>query len=125
MILALSAAGLLIAAYVLYSQKSGKKMACMIGKNCDLVTTSPYAKTFGVDNSVMGVLFYSFLIAYSALALPVPAILPLALSVVASAFSIYLVYLQFFVIKELCDYCILSALVNWGLTAALLLSNPF
>ena len=51
-------------------------------------------------------------------------VLLLAASLAASLFSLYLVYLQFFVIKELCDYCMLSALVNWSVSA-LLLWNHF
>lgn len=112
--------GLLISIYISYSQKTGTKMSCIIGKNCTLVTTSPYAKTFGISNSDMGIFYYLILIIFSVFGFPIPYIFLLAISAVASLFSLYLIYLQFFVIRELCDYCVLSAFVNWGILALFL-----
>ncbi len=127
LIIALSLIGLAVAAYVYYTQKTGKTLRCLIGKSCDIVTKSRYARTFGIDNSAAGAVYYICLMAGIVLAsygVPVPPVLLLAASLAASAFSLYLVYLQSFVIKELCDYCMLSAFINWALSA-LLLWNHF
>ncbi len=127
LIIALSLIGLLDAAYVYYTQKTGKTLRCLIGKSCDIVTKSRYARTFGIDNSAAGMAYYAALIAFVALlqlGIAVPWQLAFAASLAASLFSLYLVYLQSFVIKELCDYCMLSALINWALSA-LLLWNHF
>ncbi len=124
LIIALSLVGLADAAYVLYTQRTGKTLRCLIGKSCDIVTKSRYATTFGIDNSAAGAVFYLLLIAAVLIAPAVPWPLVLAASLIASIFSLYLVYLQLFVIKELCDYCMLSAFINWALTA-LLLWHPF
>lgn len=123
LIIALALAGLLDAAYVFYTQSTGKTLRCILGKSCDIVTKSRYAKTFGIDNSAAGMAYYLLLIAANALVAsghPVPWLLPIAASLAASLFSLYLVYLQLFVIHELCDYCMLSAVINWAISALLL-----
>jgi uncharacterized membrane protein len=118
-IVGLSALGLLISAYILYTQRTGKKLSCLIGDKCDIVTKSEYSKTFGIENSLLGVLYYGGLLAVIALGIPVPGLLVLLVSAVSSLFSLYLVYIQFFVLRELCDYCMLSAFINWTLTIIL------
>ncbi|MEW6723247.1 MAG: vitamin K epoxide reductase family protein [Candidatus Micrarchaeota archaeon] len=116
----LSAIGLLISLYILYTQRTGKTLRCIIGNSCDIVTKSPYSKTFGIENSVMGALFYAFMLAAFAIAIPMGVQVPfhalLVLSVIASAFSLYLVYVQFLVLHQICDYCMLSAFINWAMT---------
>jgi uncharacterized membrane protein len=115
-VLGLLALGLLISAYILYTQRTGKKLYCLIGDKCDIVTKSEYSKTFGIDNSLLGIFYYGALLAVFALGISVPWPLVLLLSAIASIFSIYLVHIQLFVLRELCDYCMLSAFINWALT---------
>jgi uncharacterized membrane protein len=126
-IVALCAIGLADSAYVYYTQKTGRTLRCLIGNSCDIVTKSRYARTFGIDNSAAGAAYYAAVLAFILLlqlGIPVPWQLAFAASLAASLFSVYLVYLQLFVIRELCDWCMLSALLNWGISA-LLLWNHF
>jgi uncharacterized membrane protein len=126
LIIALSLIGLIDAAFVYYTQKTGKTLRCLIGNSCDIVTKSRYAKTLGIDNSAAGIVYYAAVIAAIAapqIGLQVPWLILFAASLAASLFSIYLAYLQFFVIKELCDYCLLSALINWAISALLLTNH--
>ncbi|MEW6035361.1 MAG: vitamin K epoxide reductase family protein [Candidatus Micrarchaeota archaeon] len=118
---ALSAACLLISAYVFYSKRSGRKLRCMIGKSCDIVTGSRYAVTFGVENSLMGMIYYSGLLLWAALPLPIPAPAVIGAALVAALFSAYLTWLQLFVIREMCDWCMVVNISNWAMLAILLL----
>ena len=86
-IILLSLIGLADAVYVLFTQKTGKTLRCLIGKSCDIVTKSKYATTFGIDNSIAGIAYYAALIAAIAfiwLGVQIPWTLLFAASLVAS-----------------------------------------
>ncbi|MFN7990538.1 MAG: vitamin K epoxide reductase family protein [Candidatus Micrarchaeia archaeon] len=122
----LAIAGLMVSVYLLFSQRTGRKPLCIIGKSCDLVIRSRYASTFGIPNTVLGIAYYALLLvppsAYAQYAPAIPLVI-LAVSAVASVFSAYLVYIQAFVLKEWCDYCIASAVINWAASAVLLTNH--
>lgn len=120
---ALAAAGFAISAYLLYTQKAHLKPVCLIGRNCDIVVNSRYSRTFGVENTIFGLLYYGsvFAITFFGVALP-PWVLLIAASL-AALFSVYLTALQLFVIKGLCDYCMVVNAANIVILA-LALSNP-
>ncbi len=128
-LIGLSLLGLLISIYLLYNQRTGAKPLCIVGKNCDMVIKSRYAATMGVPNTILGILYYLFLISLPILRQAAPAFsgsLQLSasvLSAIASLFSLYLLYLQAFVLREWCDYCIASALVNFALFALFLTTH--
>jgi len=87
---------------------------CGIAKGCDEVLNSPYAKIRGISIAWGGVAFYiSMMFAGIFAAYGFGRILRLTLpiAVLAFAFSLYLFYLQAFVILAFCDYCLLSALL--------------
>ena len=115
--------GLVISLYLLYAQKTNKKPACILGKNCDIVIESKYAKTFGVENTIFGVIYYGILLAVLIFGISVPYEMVLFATVCVALYSVYLSYLQFFVIKEFCDYCMVVNVSNW-IILALVLSNP-
>jgi uncharacterized membrane protein len=117
----LSLAGLLVSAYLLYGQKAHKRLVCLIGHDCDEVVKSAYGRTFGFENTILGVLFYGGLLAISLLSIQVPPVPVLSVALLASVFSVYLIYVQAVVLRKWCDYCVLSALLNWGILAVLLL----
>ena len=114
--------GLVISIYLLYAQKTNKKTACIIGK-CDIVIGSKYAKTFGMENTIFGVIYYAVLLVTAFFGIPVPYELMLLATASVALYSVYLSYLQFFVIKEFCDYCMVVNLSNW-IILAIVLSNP-
>jgi uncharacterized membrane protein len=112
---------LLVSAYVFFSKRSGRKLRCMIGKSCGIVTGSRYAVTFGVENSLMGVIYYSALLLWAIFPLLLPQIAVLGAALVAGLFSAYLTWLQLFVIREMCDWCMAVNISNWLMLAVLAL----
>ena len=113
----LSLAGLLVSAYVWRSQRFHKPIVCWT-KDCDRVIRSPYSRLLGVHNSAIG-LWLFFLIFFMTLLhdlgwepwpkLTSPTII--ALSFIGTLVSLYLTYIQLFVLKGLCNWCLMSALL--------------
>lgn len=78
--------------------------------NCDEVANSSYAQTFGISNSLLGIILSVLVLTFVNLnskkqskKLFEYTLLGLIL---ASAFSIYFLVLQFFVIKTICPFCL-------------------
>ncbi|HXG44925.1 MAG TPA: vitamin K epoxide reductase family protein [Gemmatimonadales bacterium] len=123
---ALSLAGFFVALY-LYLWKLGLvgTMACGTGA-CEAVQLSPYSQFLGVEVPLIGVLGYLALFLVSLLALQRPgerrwAALLLGLASGALLFTLYLKYVEFFVLRAVCRWCVLSAaLVVLIFVAALL-----
>ena len=111
------AIGFMVSAYILYSKKFDKPLYCPIGENCDNVVKSKYGKTFGIDNTIPGMGFYLLIIIYGIMLLlnrnlfkeTVIHYVIVGISVGSVLFSLYLVYVQKFILKEWCIYCIVSA----------------
>ncbi len=111
----LSFIGLVVSLYLLYGQKAGKKLVCLIGHDCDEVVKSAYGRTFGFENTLLGVVYYGGMLIVSALQLPVPQVALALAAALAGIFSVYLIYVQAFVMRKWCDYCVLSAFLSWGM----------
>ena len=115
----LSILGLIIAFNIWHKKKNKEKLFCVLGKNCNKVIKSKYATTFGIDNTVTGMLYYVFVAIASLIAILFPAILNFSLfsigfiiiSGIAALFSLYLIYVQLFVLRELCEYCLGSTAI--------------
>lgn len=114
----LSLAGFFIAVY-LYLFKIGKigVIACGTG-DCETVQLSPQSRFLGVDVSLIGVIGYGALLVLALLSLQPrfsgpdwPSRLVAWLSGGAVLFSVYLTYLELFVIRAICRYCVTSAVI--------------
>ena len=112
----LSLAGFFVSLY-LYLYKIGRigTLACGTG-GCETVQTSPFSRFLGLEVALYGVIGYLVLLVLSMdmLRRPVAGIssrlLPI-LSGVGLAFTIYLTYLELFVIKAICRWCVGSAVI--------------
>lgn len=123
----LSLVGLFIALY-LYLYKIGKigTLACGTG-GCETVQLSPQSRFLGVEVALIGVIGYLALLVLAMAALQPqfagrskPLLLLLVASGGAFVFTLYLKYLEFFVIHAICRWCVGSAVIItavFGLTA--------
>lgn len=120
-ILTLSLLGAVDAGYLLIETVSGAAVVCPsvpIGRfnlnQCNVVLSTPYAKMFGLPNAFYGLVAYLF---FAILALyglnENQKINSMKVLSYLSGFGIlvflYFIYLQLFVIKALCFYCLLSS----------------
>jgi len=101
--------GLILSAYSLYVEKRLKQEknyapVCDISKNvsCSAAFTSKYSRTLGINNSILGIGFYTLI-----LLLSVTAYAPIILYLAAFGMltTIYLAYISYFKLKNFCLVC--------------------
>ena len=111
-------AGVFVSAY-LWLYKLGRigTLSCGSG-GCETVQLSPYSRFAGIEVAAIGLGGYVVLLGLALLSLAprnarsVGLInLLVGLSGVAVAFTLYLKYLEFFVIKAVCRWCVASAVL--------------
>ena len=126
----LSLAGLLISGY-LYLYKIGRigSLACGTG-SCETVQLSPWSRFAGLDVSLIGVVGYAGLLAASLASLQAGAerrqwlIRGMAVAAgIGVAFTLYLTYLELFVIHAICRWCVVSAVIIVGILVVALLEQ--
>ncbi len=111
----LTAAGIAVSGYLLYSSLRGASPVCLVGTSCGEVASSPYARFLGIPTAAWGLALYlttGGVAATGGWRRRVPPWLPLGLfglAVFGATFSAYLVWLQLAVIHALCAWCALSA----------------
>lgn len=123
--LALTLVGIGAALYVAQGNYTGQPLWCPIIDGCNAVVNSPYSRIFGVPMSYFGFIYYLYMFALAArlafepfsTSLRFRAILYAAMGV---ASSVYFMYLQLAFIREVCSYCILSAITSFLLLFAAL-----
>ena len=99
--------------FVTINHYKGVIPPCTLLNGCETVLTSKYSEIFGVPIALFGALFYGivFLSALAYLKTKNNKIIIVFLILTALAFlmSLFFIYLQFFVIKAVCEYCLTSA----------------
>jgi len=114
----ISIAGILLAGYLtLLDFTDTKTLFCPASSNCDIVRLSRYADFFGVPVAFIGLLGYTSILL--TLILPLRAstrtlVFPI-LSTIGFVFSLYLVFIQLFVLSSLCQWCMISFALISGL----------
>lgn len=109
----------LAASFYIFIKKSKKQpLTCHIDHGgCNVVVNSKYSRMFGVPNEAIGLLYYGGVVILGLLELAgvrllsIPLFLLLFLGVAAGSalFSLVLIFVQAFVLKSWCEYCLVSA----------------
>jgi len=128
-LIALALIGFSVSAYLYYSKSHNKKIQCFIGHDCDDVVKSKYGTTFGVENTLGGMLYYAMIFAYGILLLFnrnlfIGGFVYYAIviaGICSVLFSAYLTGMQVFVLKKWCEYCIVSTVVSVLILLALII----
>ena len=114
----LSLVGLVDALYLTIEHVTGQSVRCTIISGCSAVLSSPYAVVAGIPLAALGAAAYFTVFSLAILTLfgyPRVATLLRAIVITMFAISVWLMYLQAFVIREFCQYCLLSALITTAL----------
>jgi uncharacterized membrane protein len=116
--LVISLAGAALAAYLVYENVRGEAGVCVIAHGCSTVQNSRYGSIGGVPVSVPGLALYLALALLAALWLRNSllgranlAALAVYGSLFGVLFSMYLTYIEAFVLDAWCIYCIVSAIL--------------
>jgi uncharacterized membrane protein len=116
-----AAFGIGVATYIAIAEAGGGAPACVAGGGgCETVAESQYAHLAGVNVAVIGIVGYVLLLVTSLLRGDGARMGGFALSLAGFGFSVYLTYLELFVIDAVCQWCVISAIlmtVLFGLNA--------
>ena len=121
----LSLIGLADALYLTVQHLTGQSLRCTIISGCSEVLSSPYAQIGSIPLAAVGATAYFTVFSLSILAaFGYRFARPLLTALVAVMFlmTLWLLYLQAFVIRHFCQYCLLSAAVTIVLTGLLVIA---
>jgi uncharacterized membrane protein len=121
-----SLAGLGDAIYLTVQHITGESVRCTITSGCSEVLSSRYAVIGGVPLAFVGAIAYFTVFSLSTLAaFGYKFVDRLVTGVVLLMFltTLWLLYLQAFVIHHFCQFCLLSALVTTTLTVLVIVAN--
>jgi uncharacterized membrane protein len=114
----LSLAGLAISLYLAITWYADTVPVCAGGEGgCERVQSSDYADLAGVPVALVGAVGYALLLGAFALRGEAPRMAALLFALVGLGFSLYLTYLELFVIEAICQWCVASAVVMAAVTA--------
>lgn len=109
---AISLLGFLDAVYLTVSHYTGY-ISCSVVSGCQEVLVSQYSEIFGIPLALLGAAYYLFILINSLLYIDNKnkwsKLILSYIPIFGFLFSLYLLYLMFFVIDALCQYCLLSA----------------
>ncbi len=118
--------GLADAIYLTIEHLTGQSVRCTVISGCSEVLSSPYATIHGYPLALLGAIAYFTVFSLATLAaFGYPLVSRLLLLVVTLMFlaTLWLLYLQAFVIHHFCQYCLLSALVTTTLAALVAIAS--
>jgi uncharacterized membrane protein len=122
-----SLVGLADAIYLTVEHLSGRSVRCTIVSGCSEVLSSSYASVGGMPLAMIGAAAYFTVFSLAVLAAYRYQWAAKLLTVIVGLMfitTLWLLYLQAFVIKHFCQFCLLSALVTFVLTVLIVLSLP-
>ena len=116
LIIASGIAGLSISLYIHHKKTAREVLICPIGSNCTNVIHSDYSRFFGIPLEFLGILYYlaivvwySSLVSFPSLSTPWVSFIIITTSAAAFLFSLYLTFIQAFVLRQWCTWCLFSA----------------
>jgi uncharacterized membrane protein len=118
--------GIADALYLTIEHLTGQSVRCTIISGCSAVLSSPYAVVAGIPLAAIGAGAYFTVFSLAILALFGYRIAgKLLVPFVGAMFlvTLWLIYLQAFVIREFCQYCLLSATITFALLVVVLMSR--
>jgi uncharacterized membrane protein len=118
--------GITDAAYLTYHHLKKELVPCSIVSGCETVLTSVYAEFYGIPLAAFGLAAYlvAFILAIFAFFGNRQSWFLFGLQVcVMAIFTVWLLYLQAFVINAFCQFCLLSAGVTLTLFIIALISK--
>lgn len=114
----LSIVGIADAGYLMYAHQKKKPLVCPLEHDCSRVTESRWSYVLGVRNELLGLIFYMGILLFALGEVIFPALLQpfydLAVLGIGAGliFSIILLLIEIFYIKDYCFYCVISALLT-------------
>jgi uncharacterized membrane protein len=118
--LALALGGIAVSAYLTLVHYRDDLLVCAVG-GCHTVQKSPYAELYGVPVAILGLGMFVAMAGLDLLRRVRPelaesiTLVTFGLALAGTIFTIYLTYLELFVIHAVCQWCVLTAVLTWAL----------
>lgn len=114
LLIILAVAGIVNTSYLTYKYVMKQPTKCIVFPNkwCDAVMTSKQSKTFGIPNSLLGLIFYAMILVLSALFIKgLAPFWPIAVIItIGFGFSVYFTVVQSYILHAFCAWCVISAI---------------
>lgn len=121
----LALCGFALSAYIFYAKRNQQQLVCPVGGSCNEVLYSSYARTLGIPNEMVGIVYYMFIVAaYGIIGEKLLPIAPQTIPWIAGVsvlFSLYLVAIQMLVLRKWCEWCLTSTAISLSIFALILL----
>jgi uncharacterized membrane protein len=121
-----AAFGIGVATYITIADAGGGAPVCLAGGGgCETVANSSYSHLLGANVAALGIAGYVLLLAAALMRGDVARMGGFAIALGGFGFSVYLTYLELFVIDAICQWCVASAVlmtVLFGLNALRMVS---
>jgi len=118
--------GLADALYLTVEHVTGQSVRCTIIAGCSEVLSSSYAAIGSIPLAAVGAAAYFSVFSLATLAAfgyRVAATLLNPIVIAMFLVSLWLIYLQAFVIRAFCQFCLLSAAISFGLLIVVLIAR--
>ena len=107
-----AALGIGVATYIAIAESGGGSPVCLAGgSGCATVAKSSYSHVAGINIAVFGIVGYVLLLASAFFANDLARFGGFLAALVGFGFSLYLTYLELFVIDAICQWCVASAVL--------------
>jgi uncharacterized membrane protein len=104
--------GVAVATYIAIAEADGGAPACFAGGGgCETVAQSSHSELAGVNVAVLGIVGYVLLLGAALLRGEGARLAGFALGLIGFGYSVYLTYLELFVIDAICQWCVASAIL--------------
>ena len=113
----LALAGAADSAYLAFLKFTGTVAACSDIGDCEAVNNSKYAEIGGIPLALLGLLGYLAILAFLILETQFPSwrdglhLGVFGFTLAGAIYSVYLTYIEIFVLHAICPYCVVSAVV--------------
>jgi uncharacterized membrane protein len=123
----LSLLGLAVASFLFYEYHIAGTIVCPTGQGCDIVRLSPYSSFFGISIPLLGIIFYLTMailavVRTHSISSKIHTLQQL-IAVFGVGFGIYLTYLEIFVIKAICFWCVISFIISIGVLLSVIIAR--
>jgi uncharacterized membrane protein len=104
--------GIAVAAYIAIAEADGGAPACFAGGGgCETVAQSSHSELAGINVAVFGIVGYLLLLGAALLRGDGARLAGFALALIGFGYSVYLTWLELFVIDAICQWCVASAIL--------------
>ena len=113
----LALTGAVDSAYLAFLKFTGTVAACSDIGDCEAVNNSKYAEIGGIPLALLGLLGYLAILAFLILETQFPSwrdalhLGVFGFTLAGTIYSVYLTYIEIFVLHAVCPYCVVSAVV--------------